>query len=307
MILKWHPLTRFVLVPALALLCTVLAALAGWGAARALRSHSQDVGASRTITIGLARLKVPASWTAIKAAGAGIPGLDSPSTRAFRIDDGLGRHAFVTLAAPADRRLIPASLRPELRSPFGAPIPTFLAGYPAWAYSGISTAHPDVVVQLTVLPTTAGVLAVACPSRSAVAAPSGCEQDVDQLFVGDAHVLRPTPETAFQLAMPAVLTRLQDDRAAIAPRLAAARDGGAQAQALQAVGKAYAAAARRLDPLAPRRGWAATLLAALHSAARAYGAAGTAAGIGALGDYSVARAAVMAAESKVATALDHVG
>jgi hypothetical protein len=305
---KLHLSARFVFVPALAFACMVVAGLAGWGAARALRAPSQGAAeASRTVSIGPARLKVPTSWTAIAPTSAGIPGLDAASTSAFSIEDGLGRHAVVTFGAPADRRLIPSSLRPELRAPFGAPTPTFLAGYPAWSYPSVSTVRPNVVVQLTVLPTTAGVLAVACPSRSAVAAPSECDQDVDQLFVSGAHLLRPAPETAFQLAVSPVLTQLQQDRAAIQPRLTAARDGGAQAQALQAFGEAYAAAGRLLEPLAPPSGRAATLVASLRGAARAYRAAGTAASIGAFGDYSVARAAVKAAESRVATALSHVG
>jgi hypothetical protein len=303
-----RPSERFLLVPALAFACMVAAALVGWGVARALRSPTRDAaGASRTITLGPASLKVPASWSAINDASAGIPGLDSTSTRGFRIEDGLGQRAFVTLAAPADRWLIPSSLRRELRPPFGTPIPGFLAGYPAWSYSGVSTAHPNVVMELTVLPTTAGVLAVACTSRSAVAASSNCDQDVEQLFVSGAQILRPTPDTGFRLAMSPILTRLQDDRAAVEPKLIAARDGGAQAQALLAFGEAYAAAARRLDPLAPRLGQAATLVASLHSAARAYRAAGVAASTGAFGDYFAARAAVKAAESKVATALGHVG
>jgi len=303
-----HPLERFVFVPVLAFVCMVVAATSGWGVARALRSPSRDAaGASRTVMIGLASLEVPASWTPIKLASAGIPGLDSTSTRAFKIEDGLGQRAFVTLAAPADRWLIPSSLRPELRSPFGAPTPTFLAGYPAWSYSSVSTTSPNVVMALTVLPTTAGVLAVACTSPSAAAAPNQCDQDVEQLVVSGATVLRPTPETAFRLAMSPVLTRLQDDRAAVEPKLIAAQDAGAQAQALQAFGEAYTAAARRLDPLAPRPGRAATLVASLDGAARAYRAAGIAASSGAYGDYFVARAAVEAAESKVATALRRVG
>jgi hypothetical protein len=308
MTVKLPPLGRFVLIPALAFACMVVAALAGWGVARALRSPTRDAaGASRTITLGPASLKVPPSWTAINVASAGIPGFDSTSTRGFRIEDGLGQRAFVTLAAPADRWLIPTSLRRELRPPLGAPIHGFLAGYPAWSYSGVSTARPNMVMGLTVLPTTAGVLAVACTSRSAVAASSDCDQDVQQLFVSGAHVLRPTPETAFRLAMSPVLTRLQEDRAAVEPKLIAARDGSAQAQALQAFGEAYAAAARQLDPLAPHPGRAATLVASLYSTARAYRAAGMAASVGAFGDYFVARAAVEAAESKVATALRRVG
>jgi hypothetical protein len=303
-----HPFERFVIVPAVAFACMVVAALGGWGVARALRSPTGGAaGASRSIAIGPARLTVPPSWTPTSPASAGIPGLDSTSTRAFRIEDGLGQRAFVTLAAPADRWLIPVSLRRELRPPFGAPIPALLGGYAAWSYSNISTSRPNVVLEVTVLPTTAGVLAVACTSPSAVAPPSECDEDVEQLFVSGAQILRPTPNTAFRLAMSPIVTQLQTDRAAVEPKLIAARDGGAQAQALQAFGDAYTAAARRLDPLAPRSGGAATLVASLHGAAHAYRAAGTAASAGAFGDYFAARAAVEAAESKVATALGHVG
>jgi hypothetical protein len=301
-----RPSGRFLLVPALAFACIVAAALAGWGVARALRSPNV-AGSSRTVTLGLARLKVPPTWTAIEPASAGIPGLESASTRAFRIDDGLAQRAFVTLAPPADRWLIPSSLRPALRPPFGAPIPAFLAGYPAWSYSSVATAHPNVVMDLTVLPTTAGVLAVACTSRSVVAAPSECDQDVEQIFVSAARVLRPTADTAFRFAMSPVLARLQDHRAALEPKLNAARDAGAQALALQAFGKAYATAARGLDRFAPRVGRAPALVASLHKAARAYRAAGMAASVGAFGDYFVARAAVTAAESQVAKALGRVG
>jgi hypothetical protein len=297
-----------VLLAALAFACMVVPALAGWGVARGLRPPSRDAaGASRSVTIGPARLKVPSSWIAIdNPASAGIPGLDSTSTRAFRIEDGLGRHAFVTLAPPADHLLIPSSLRPALRPPIGAPMPAFLAGYPAWSYSNVATARPNVVMELTVVPTTAGVLAVACTSRLLVA-PSGCDLDVKQIFVSAAHVLRPTADAAFRLAMSTVLTRLQHDRAASEGQLNAARDAGAQALGLEAFAKAYATAARGLDRFAPRRGPAATLVASLDSAGGAYRAAGTAARIGAVGDYSVARAAVRAAESKVATALGRVG
>jgi hypothetical protein len=252
------------------------------------------------VTIGLARLQVPPTWTAIQPASAGIPGVDTTSTRVFRIDDGLAEHAFVTLAPPADRWLIPASLRPALRPPLGAPSPMFLAGYSAWWYSSVATARPNVVMDVTVLPTSAGVLAVACTSGD-------CDQEVAQISVSPAHVLRPTPETAFRLAMSPVLTRLQDDRAALERELNAARGAGAQAQALQALGKAYAAAARGLDFLAPGRGREAVLVASLHKAASAYRAAGMAANIGAFHDYFVARAAVTAAESQVAKALAHVG
>jgi hypothetical protein len=302
-----HPFERFVLVPALAFACMVVAALGGWGLARALQSQSRDAaGAPRIMTLGFGRLKVPPNWTAITPARAGIPGLDPASTRAFRIDDGLGRHAFVTLAPPADHWLIPSSLRPALRPPLGAPVPAFLAGYPAWSYSNVATTRPNVAMELTVVPTTAGVLGVACTSRLVVG-PSGCDLDVKQIFVSAARVLRPTADTAFRLAVSPVLTRLQDDRAAIERQLNAAGDAGAQALALDAFGKAYTTAARGLDRFAPRPGPAATLVASLDSAGRAYRAAGTAASIGAFGDYSVARAAVRAAESKVATALGHVG
>jgi hypothetical protein len=302
------PREAVVTVAALAFVCMIVAALAGLGVGRALRSPSPTAaGASRTVTLGLARLQVPPTWTAIQPASASLPGFDSTSTRAFRIENGLAEQAFVTLAPPADRRLIPSSLRPALRPPFGAPIPTSLAGYSAWWYSSVATARPNVVMELTVLPTSAGVLAVACTSRSTVADPMDCDQEIAQISVSPAHVLRPTPGAAFRSAMPAVLTRLRDHRAALERELNAARDAGAQAQVLQALGKAYAAAARGLGFLAPHQGREAVLVASLHNAANAYRAAGMAANIGAFGDYFVARAAVAAAESRVAKALAHVG
>jgi hypothetical protein len=295
------------IVAALALVCIVVAALAGWGLGRTLRSPPTDAAAaSRRVTIGHARLQVPSTWTPIKVTSAHIPGVDAGSTRAFRIDDGLRQRVFLTFAAPSDRRLIPSSLRRALRPPFGAPVPRLLAGHRAWWYPDIATARRHVAMSLTVLPTSAGVLAVACTS-GAVADAGNCDQDIAQIALSQARVLRPRPETAFRLAVSSVLTRLHEGRAALVRELAAARDAHAQARALLAIGNAYVIAARRLDPFASGPGRASDAVTALRETASAYEAAGTAASAQASGSYFVAQSAVEAAESRLAKVLTQLG
>jgi hypothetical protein len=295
------------IVAALALACVVAAALAGWGLGRALRSTPTDAAAaSRRVTLGHARLQVPSTWTPIKVASAHIPGVDAGSTRAFRIDDGLGRRAFLTFAAPSDQRLIPSSLRRALRPPIGEPAPGLLAGHRAWWYANIATARRHVVMSVTVLPTSAGVLAVACTS-SGVADAGNCDQDIEQIALSQARVLRPRRETAFRLAASSVLRRLHDGRAALVRELNAARDAHAQARALLAIGNAYGIAARTLDPFASGPGRASDAVTALRETASAYETAGTAASAQASGSYFVARSAVEAAESRLATVLAQLG
>jgi hypothetical protein len=176
-----------------------------------------------------------------------------------------------------------------------------LAGHRAWAYRSVATRRRGLAMDVAVLPTSAGVLSVACVgTRPVFIATAGCEQDVEHISLGGARAFEPTRAVAFSLSEGPALARLGRRRERGDRALRAARTQETQARALRDVGDAYAAAVAQLAPFAPGRGDDARLVASLREAARAYRGAGAAAAAGAPQAYSAQGAAVLAAETRVA-------
>jgi hypothetical protein len=293
---------------ALAVAGVIIAAVVGWRAGSATMSRPPAVsGESRAVRFGPVRLTVPNAWVPVNPARAGIPGLDPSRTLAFRIVPGLSGDALVTLAAPADPSLIPFSLRRALTAAPGPPKATVLAGHRAWSYENVATRRAGAVMDVAVVPTSMGVLAVACVApRRVFVAVVGCEHDLGRISLPGARVLAPAPQLAFRLRLSAAFERLNHLRARGDRTLRAARNRNAQALALREVAMAYDGAVDDLAPVAPGDGAPAALVAAMRDAARAYQAAGAAAAAGAYADYTAARTVVRAAEAGVSEALDRV-
>jgi hypothetical protein len=299
---------RVAMFGVLAIVCVGLAAVLGWRAGSATTSRTPTVsGDSRAMRLGPAHLTLPVEWTPVNPASALLPGLDPSLTHAFEVVPGLSGNALLSLAAPADRSLIPSSLRRLLKAAPGTPRSTLLAGHSAWSYLTVATLRRGTVMDITVLPTSAGVLAVACvAARAAFEVVAGCERDVQRVSVPGARMLAPSPGVAFSLRVGPALERLNHLRGLGGRALRAARSQGAQARALRAVAIAYTGAADGLAPLAPGNGAPAGLVAALRDAARAYQVTGAAAAAGAYRDYTAGRTAVRAAEAGVSAALARV-
>jgi hypothetical protein len=300
---SWAARGRVPTFVALAIACAVISALLGWLAGRAVTPWAPgSSGESRTVRLGRVELIVPASWTPVEPARTRVPGLDPRGSLAFEIAPGVAGYAVVALAAGAgDPGLIPPSLLHALKKPFGAPVSVALAGHRAWAYRGVATRRRALAMDVAVLPTSAGVLSVACVgTRPMLIATAGCEQNVEHISLAGARVLEPTRAVAFSLIEGSALARLGRRRDRGDRALHAARTHEVQARALTEVGDAYAAAAARLAPLAPGDGDRTRLVASLREAARAYRRARAAAAAGAPAAYGAAGAAVLAAETRVA-------
>ncbi|HYM57006.1 MAG TPA: hypothetical protein VES79_03505 [Solirubrobacteraceae bacterium] len=293
---------------ALAVAGVVVAAVVGWRAGFAATSPTPAVsGESRAVRLGPAHLTLPSTWTPVSPARAGVSRLDPDATIAFAILPSLSGHALVTLAAPTDRSLIPSSLRRALKAAPGRPRPTALAGYRAWSYQSVALWRRDAVMDVAVVPTSAGVLAVACVApRVVFGAVAGCELDVQRISLPGARVFAPAPELAFRLQVAAALERLNHLRARGDTDLRAARSRGGQSRALRVVAAAYTDTAEGLAPFAPQQGAPAAVVAAMRDAARAYRAAGEAAATGSSRRYTAGRTTVRAAEAQVARALQRV-
>ncbi len=235
--------------------CLALAALglaAAPGTARA---------ATQPVRVGPVTVTVPAGWR--------LAGPRDASTLTFAI--GRDNRATLTLTPPAARSLLPAAL------PAGGPRRAArLAGRPAWRYG-----------RVTVLPTSAGVLALACDT---------CAAGVTGL--SGAAALAPSPDVAFQLRLPAILGRLDRERVTSRAALQRARTHPAQAAGARTLASAHQRAADALRPLAgpAQRPLVSALLelaAAYDRLARADSAPG----------YAAARRTVAAAERRAAPLL----
>jgi hypothetical protein len=213
------------------------------------------------VRVGSVTLTVPGSWRLV--------GPRQAAGLTFAI--GRRERATVTLAPPAARSLLPAAV------PAGGPRrPVRLAGHPAWRYG-----------RVTVLPTDAGVLALAC---------GDCAAGVTGLSGATALAL--SPDLAFRLRLPAVLRRL--DRARVSGRATLRRAAGTSAQS--AAARALAAAHRRAtEALRPLAGPAQRpLVSALAAIAAAYDRLADA---GSSESYAGARDAVATAERRAAPLL----
>jgi hypothetical protein len=276
--------------------------LAGALAGRSL-APQESPAATRVVRAGEARLLVPADWNPATLGSSGVVGLDARSAVAMEPLRGVPARMIAVLA-PADHpSLIPRALRELFAAPPPRPRAGRLAGWPAWHYPPRAARLRDSTVEVTVTPTTRGVLAVACVSPVAVIA-AGCTSAVQGASVVGAAPLVPSRSVALAFRLSAALRRLDrarvDDRAA----LERARSQAAQAAAARRLANAYSVAVKAVRERAG--GGAASLVERLATAGRAYAHLSVAARDGSIVRFDAARREVNAAEAGVASAVGQV-
>jgi hypothetical protein len=209
---------------------------------------------------GAARLPLPGGWEPLGRPSL-LPGLGGAT--AVRGPDG---EAAVDIRPPEDPSLLPAAL---VAAAGGKPTPAEveLSGRAAWGYELPAAAPQRRLLALT-LPTTAGVVTVACEAAADELSDAArrCGDALRGLQLNGARALPPTPETAVAIALPATIETLNRRRRTWRRALAATRSPAARHTAARRLANAYSAAARRLRPLAA--GEALRLPAALTALAR---------------------------------------
>jgi hypothetical protein len=151
---------------------------------------------------------------------------------------------------------------------------------------------------VTVLATTAGVLAVACTSVAGQEAASDCGSEVSSVTVPGARALVPSPSLALELHLPAVVDQLNRRRSKHRARLNGARTHESQALAARLLGVDHRAAARSLRSLGGPA--AAPLIRDLTNVADAYGALARAADDASPGAFASAATGIRHAEAVLA-------
>lgn len=215
---------------------------------------------------GAARLPLPADWTPLRRRST-LPGLEAAT--AVKTPTG---EAALDLRAAEDASLLPAGVEPAL---FAGAEPRRLGGRAVWRYA-LDRPRPGTGAVALVLPTTAGVVTIACsaPDTQLDRATTACEAAMGGLRLDGARAVRPGPATAATLALGPVLERLNTVRRLQRRRLAASRSPAVRANASRRIAGAYVAAAERLRPLAGGR--ALRLVARLGAVGRSHRALGAA-------------------------------
>jgi hypothetical protein len=232
-------------------LATAIAGVAGALLGVSLAAEGPDASRSRAVApepriglaSGVARIALPAGWEPLRRRST-LPGLtDATAVR------GVHAEAALDIRAPEDASLLPAALASGQTLP--APRPRRLDARIAWRYD-LAGAEPGSTLVALVLPTTGGVVTIACaaPAAELERAAGECEQAVRAVRLDDAWALVPRPDTAAAIVLPHAIAQLNRRRRSERRRLAATWSPVRRSAAARRLGAAYAATAERLRPLA---------------------------------------------------------
>jgi hypothetical protein len=185
---------------------------------------------------GVARLPLPAGWEPLGRRSS-LPGFEQAT--AVR-----GRHGEVALdiRAPEDPSLLPAHVTAEMDG-LPDPQPRKLGARTLWRYD-----LPGPGLVALALPTTGGVVTLACEGGAAAAA--DCERAASTVWLDGASALVPTPEAAAAIVLPGTFTQLNRRRAVERRRLAATPSPVRRSESARRLATAYAQAAATLRPVA---------------------------------------------------------
>ena len=284
---------------AVAVLVVLAAAVAGRMLQELTRGGAPTAPeAGRAVTLGPVSLDVPLGWVPARSGASEVPGLSTGAV-AFATAPGLEALGIVSAEPPDAAALVAAPLRAILRGPLGAPRRVTLAGMPAWEYGELAVSG-DRTMEVTVAPTTAGVVTVTCiaPTYAWVAA-DGCASGMSRSASDRAHWLEPRSDLALALALPTALRELSAGRAELRAGLRAAATPRAQAGAARALASLYGAIASDLRPVAPPAGTGARLVSDLLATEAAYGRLGAAALAHDRSAYGAARKTIAQADERL--------
>jgi hypothetical protein len=283
-----HAQLRFVV--AAVVLTVLLAAAFGVGAGTLLRYDSAPVATiPQVASSGPIRLELDGGWMAVRPLAA----LDASGLRDLMAFEPLPRLpglAWIARAPADSRSLIPAGVRARISGTLPEPEGTTLAGARAWRYAALPL-RAGRMLELTVQPTSAGVLVVGCEAPWAWwPTVTGCAGGV--LSVAGVRTQPPSADIALRERLPAVIARLNAARAKGGQALTSARTARGQRRAARALAAAHAAAAAKLVPLAAADGAGVAVVVRLKAGAAAYRGLAAAAGRKAPKRYAAARAKV---------------
>ena len=289
--------------------CALLAFVAAGFAGRLVRSETAapEAAGPATVIAEVGGMRFVAGDTWRRAAlPRSLAALAGPSSSVNAPAPGLDTRTVITVGAAVDRSLLPAQLRRALPSPLPRPARDSLLRMDAWRYRSIRMPGGQLV-HVTVVPTTAGSLALTCVTDgSAWSATLLCDAGLRSIDLGSARALKPTAALGAQAALPGAIRDFAQRRSRLRARLSRAGGHRRQARAAARLAEAHRDAARRISALAgaisatgaPRR-----VVTGLRRTARSYGRLAVAALNGRPGRYRQARVAIRRSDRALAAAV----
>jgi hypothetical protein len=278
-----------------------LAALAGSRAGDAVSPAKPASPAGRIVSVGPARLVVPADWRAVSPSSARVAGLEAGRATVFQP----ASRPWMRVVATFDPTVAPSLIPEELRSVAvlvgRSPRPTRVSGWPAWTYDADPAGAARRGGSVTALATTAGVLAVACTTVVRWQSDLDCASDVGSVMVPGASALVPSRSLALEVHLPVVIDQLNRRRTRHRGRLNAARTYESQALAARRLDADHRLAARSLRRLGGSA--AAPLIRDLTNVADEYGALARAADEASPGEFASAATGIRHAEAALTGAV----
>jgi len=194
-----------------------------------------------TLAAGDLRLRLPQGWRPLAVAPA-VPGFGT-GTLAAR---GPRTDVAVTVLAPQGPSLLPAALVDDAGGIVPHPDTVRVAGREALRYASLANGDMDVYA----VPTTSGVVTIACIAKTSAALLHGCDAALDGVDPGRAAPIPADDRAAFAIGLPAVVAGLNRARAGGRSALARQSTARGRARVSNRLAGAYRDAARRLSPLA---------------------------------------------------------
>jgi hypothetical protein len=278
-------------VPA-ALAVAVLAAVAGFLLGGGSGGSSATFGDSASA--GYVELSFPTGWQRLASAPT-IPGLTFSQSLALAPIKGVASGATAQLLAgevdASGPSLLPAAFTAALNGAPPRPEPVRVGTLEAYRYSGLSVRGLTGRLVLYVVPTTSGVVTVACLGSTATV-PVQCAQIAATLKLNGATAFALGPSPRYAAALGRTFGALHSALAAGTADLRAASSAAAQAAAAQRIAAAYRSAASALTQLSVSpavRSIDASIAGSLATLGRDYAALAAAAGAGDEGAYERAQ------------------
>lgn len=265
-----HAAPAVVLTAGIATLALVVAGAiaAGWFTKGAVERPPAPPPPPKAVELGGVRLAIDRAWSRA-APPRGLGGLDAANSAVFEMAPGQPARAIVTLAPFADASLLPAPLRSLLPADLPAPLPATLLGLRAWRYRDLALTG-GLRMEVTVVPTSAGALTVACVADATWATSLWCDSGLRGVSLGTARELRPAADLALRAAVPGVIGKIDRRRVHLRDRLSRATTRRGQARLAGRLARAFDAAAARLAPPATGVRAGAALIAGLNRTSAAY-------------------------------------
>lgn len=287
----------------IALLAAVAVAAAGGALLGGMNTRSRS-GFSDSASAGNIELSFPSSWRRVPAARA-IAGL--PLTNALALAPRRAASDQPLLAGeltPSGPKLLPASLLDRLVVPT-EPSSVSLGHIAAYRYVNLSGRELSVPLTIYAAPTTAGIVAIACASKTSSIAHE-CDQVASTLRLSAASAFPLGPSQTYADALSQTFASLQRSITGAATRLAGARNAAAQSTSAAELARAFATAGTSVGrvPASPAIALTnARLAQALTSVANAYSALASAAANEDGAAYARADRARKGALARIASAL----